>query len=70
MGNRISYIKKLDGFELVMVIGYVENGKANVFIRNNKLDKVFDLGIVDLEDANKMFSFCDTNITIEGETNG
>lgn len=69
MGNRISYIKKLDNFELVMVIGYVENGKANVFIRNPKLDKVFDLGVVDLEDANKMFDFCDTNITIEGETN-
>lgn len=65
MSNRISYIKKLDGVELVMVIGYVENGMCSLFLRNTKHDKMFDFGIVDVDTANQLFKFFDTGVEIE-----
>jgi hypothetical protein len=65
MGNKISYVKKLEGVELVMVIGYVDNGMCSLFLRNAKYDKMFDFGIVDIDTANQLFKFFDTGVEIE-----
>ena len=65
MSNRVSYIKDLKGYQLVMVLGYLGTGKCSLFVRNDKNDKVLDFGIVDTEMANNLFKFLDLNLTIE-----
>jgi hypothetical protein len=65
MGNRITYIKKLKDYEMVMLIGYVDKGQCSIFIRNSSGEKVFDFGIVGVDTANELFRFFDSNLVVE-----
>jgi hypothetical protein len=55
MGNKISYGKRVGDYNLIMVLGYVENGKCSLFLRDDNLNTIHDFGIVSVEFANFMF---------------
>jgi len=65
MANKISYIKKLNQYEMVILIGYVDKGQCSIFIRDSNGNKVFDFGIVGIDTANELFRFFDSNVIVE-----
>lgn len=52
MGNAVSYIKDYGNVEFVMIIGYVQKGWCEVFVRDKQThEKILDFNVVRLENA-------------------
>lgn len=53
MANKYSRIKSFGNYEVVMVVGYVDNGMCSVFVRDKTTrDDVAQFGIMDIKSGN------------------
>lgn len=53
---KVSYVKTIGEYDIVLNEGYVENGKASMFIRDASYNTIYDFGILDAKIAHWIFS--------------
>lgn len=53
---KASYVKIIDDYEIVLNEGYVDSGKASMFIRDAEMKTIYDYGILDAKLAHWIFS--------------